>query len=205
MPERKLKCSYREGSRRCPFHGIGNPPLCQAHQVAVQEAARPRSATEVLAEATVNLLQGKPINSEATIGAMSAVINQWATGLGADYRPDVGVGEREDAAHRRARPGPPPWWDGGQRAAPPTDAPPGSHRAMLLAARRVMGFTASERLDEDTIKARRNELAKKFHPDRAGRDEAKAKAMTARMSAINRSAGILLGELAPPQRPPPRR
>lgn len=202
MPERKLKCSYREGSRRCPFHGIGNPPLCPAHQVAVQEAARPRSATEVLAEATVNLLQGKPINSEATIGAMSAVINQWATGLGADYRPDVGVGEREDAAHRRARPGPPPWWAGQRGAAPPTEAP---DRAILGAARRVMGFAASERIDEDTIKARRNELAKKFHPDRAGRDAAKAKAMTERMSAINRSADILLGELAPPQRPPPRR
>lgn len=143
----------------------------------------------------MNFLQGKPINREATIGAVDAFINQWSGGLGAEYYPPVNVGESEGNAHRRAQSGPAQWWwPGGQRgAAPPPEAR--HDPQVLLAARRVLGFTAAEVLDADTIKSRRTALAKKYHPDRAGDDAAKAQQLTARMAAINQATDLLLQSL----------
>ncbi len=56
-------------------------------------------------------------------------------------------------------------------------------------------IATQEVLDKATIESRQRELAKRYHPDRAGRDAARAKVLTAKMSAINQSANILLESL----------
>lgn len=191
-PRRRLKCSYHESGRRCPRDGHGNPPLCQAHTIAVMEASRPKRPTEVLADAFVNFLQGKPINTEATIGAVDSLIGQWSSGMGSDFRPDVAGGD--------ARAGQRPWWwtvigQGGPagQGAPP---PPADARAQAeakrveLEARRVMGFAAGQPLTEPLINARRKVLARRNHPDLGGSTE--------KMTIINAAADMLLSTLATP-------
>ncbi len=194
MPARK--CTYRENGRRCPFTGEGNPALCRAHQIALQEASRPKRPFEVVADAFVNFLQGKPINTEATIGAVDTLLGQWGSGMGADYRPDVEAGEGEDSVHRGGgRPrGAAPWstWrEAGQGPRPGHADPEAEERRRIeLAARQVMGFTASEILTEDQIRDRKKTLARRFHPDRRG-------GSLEQMKTVNAAADILLQSIAP--------
>jgi hypothetical protein len=190
MPSRPTKarrqCTYRENGRRCPFpfEGTGNPPLCRAHQIAIAEAARPRRPVEVVADAFVNFMQGRPINAEATIGAVDSLIGQWS---GSNYHPDVGAGETEESVHRRDRGrGQRPWWAPGPAEGPGTDGH--DQRKAELVARQVMGFTASEVLDADQIKDRKKTLAKRVHPDRPG-------GSTEKMIAVNHAADVLLQAL----------
>ncbi len=178
---RRLKCCYREGARRCPRDGAGNPPLCPAHQIAVQEASRPRRPSEVIAQAVVNFLQGKPINVEATIGAADTLIGQ---GIGVGYPPD----DPDGNGHARPR-FVPPWWTAANpspRPPPPPDPRVEARRAEL-AARQVLGFAASEPLTADLIKDRKKRLARRYHPDHGGSD--------AKMQGINAAADVLMESL----------
>lgn len=195
MPPRAPRCTFKEGGRRCNRDGHGNPPLCAPHRIAVVQAAAPRSPTQVIADAMVNFLQGKPVNRDATIGAVEDIANQWA-GMGGDYRPDMFGGAGEDQTHRRAQAGAsggtPRWadWHNGgfrpdpRRAAPPRQDPKVAER---LAARQTMGFQPADVLTEDVVKDRKKLLARKHHPDRGGSVE--------RMSAINAAADVLLEAL----------
>lgn len=190
MP-RAPRCAYKEHGRRCPRDGHGNPPLCAPHRMAVVEAARPRSPVEIIADAAVNFLQGKPVNRDATIGAVEDIASQWA-GMGADYRPDMFGDARESQAHRRAQAGggATPWWvdqvnRARAQAQPPQ--PPDPRLAERIAARQTMGFAPGDQLTEDVIKDRKKMLARKYHPDRGGSVE--------RMSAINAAADTLLASL----------
>lgn len=138
-------------------------------------------------------LQGRPINGEATIGAAEAFLNQWAAGIGGNYRPDIG-GVSEDAAHRRAQSGASrPWnWNiphaGGRRAPhPPRHDPEAEVRKARAAARQVMGFDQQEPLDADKIKVRHRKLVKKHHPDHGG--------STQKMATINTARDVLMEEL----------
>jgi hypothetical protein len=140
-----------------------------------------------VADAFVNFLQGRPINAEATIGAVDSLIGQWS---GSNYHPEAGAGETEDSVHRRDRDGASrsgrgqrPWWAPG-----PADPVADDQRRIELAARQVMGFTASEVLTADQIKERKKTLAKRFHPDRPS-------GSTEKMIAVNRAADTLLESL----------
>jgi hypothetical protein len=144
-----------------------------------------------VADAFVNFLQGRPINAEATIGAVDSLIGQWS---GNNYHPEVGTGETEDSVHRRDRGGAPsgrgqrPWWAPGPAEGPTADDGYAQQRRTERAARQVMGFTASEVLTADQIKDRKKTLAKRFHPDRPS-------GSTEKMIAVNRAADTLLESL----------
>lgn len=196
MP-RAPRCTFKEGGRRCPRNGDGNPPLCPPHRIAVLRAAQPKSPAEVIADAAINFLQGKPINRDATLGAVEDLASQWS-GMGADYRPDMFDGAGEDRTHRRAQAGADsaaPWWveqlkqhkaqAGRQRPQPAPQQDP--KIAERIAARQTMGFQPSDQLTEEAIKDRKKLLARKHHPDRGGSVE--------RMSAINAAADVLLEAL----------
>lgn len=192
-PKRAVtRCAFKEGGRRCPRNGHGSPPFCRPHQLAMMEAARPRSPVDVITESFVNFLSGKPVNREATIGAAENLYDQWR-GMGADYRPDVGAGESESSAHRRARNGQQQqqsWADafGGQRQARPQVNPEEEALARArAAARQVMGFAAGQVLSGDDIRDRKRSLAKKHHPDRGGSAQ--------KMAAVNDAADVLMAEL----------
>jgi hypothetical protein len=198
MPGRASKCTYKEGGRRCPFPGAGQPALCKAHQIAIAEASKPRRPFEVLASAFNDFLAGKPINVEATIGAAEHVLGgqPWsAGGMGADYRPDVHGGESEDDAHQRAQGGRqaaprawPPWGPPRSHPHPPPPDPNTQARHQQIVARQTLGFAASEPLTEDLVRKRRARLARKYHPDMPG-------GSTQKMAIVNDAADVLLATL----------
>lgn len=146
----------------------------------------------MLLESLGDLLQGNPINREATIGAAEAFLNQWVAGIGGNYRPDIsGIGS-EDAVHRRAQSGQGrPWnWNiphAGGRPPPHQPDPEVELQRARAAARQVMGFQMRELLDADKIKARHRELVKKHHPDRGG--------STKKMANINLARDVLMEAL----------
>ncbi len=194
MPKARAKrCTYKEGSRRCPYDGDGVPSLCHAHRIALAEIARPKPPGRVLLDSLGDFLQGKPINREATIGAAEDFLSQWANGLGSQYHPDMIDGESEDSTHRRGQSGTGrPWWWNIPHAGPRAhrgggQQPPHHPEVELLrarlAARQVMGFTATEKLDAATIKTRHRELVRKNHPDGGGSHK--------KMAAINAARDIL--------------
>lgn len=201
---RALRCTYKEGNRRCPYDGDGEPSLCKAHRIALAEVMRPKAPARVLLETLGDWLQGKPINREATIGAAEDFLNQWAGTLGSEYRPDMFDGASEDHVHQRAQSGQGrPWyWNIAHAAAQgqaghagqARQSPPGPDQDLIrarVAARQVMGFAPRERLDAEMIKRRHRELVRKNHPDRhPGRPEFHRK-----MAAINAANDVLVAEL----------
>jgi len=190
MPPRRLKCSYRERSRRCPREGTGNPPLCPAHRIAFQEASRPKHPSEVVARSLLNFLQGKPINADATLGALDELFGQGSQGIGTGYHPDLRPGESEGATHQRARQGHDPstwWWRQAQPYPPPPDPRVDARRAEIDA-RQVLGFSPSEPLTPDLVKMTRRRMAKRYHSDHTGGSDD-------RMRAINAAADVLLQSL----------
>jgi hypothetical protein len=194
---RAKRCVYKEGGRRCPFDGEGEPSLCQAHRVAIAEAARPKPPGRALLDSLGDWLQGRPINRDATIGAAEDFLNQWAGGIGSQYRPDIFDGASENTVHQRSQSGQGrPWWwniahatgqDGHaqhQQPNPDTDL-----LRARVAARQVMGFGLREPLDAGKIKARHRELVRQYHPDRQPPE--RRAAATKKMAAINAARDVL--------------
>lgn len=70
---------------------------------------------------------------------------------------------------------------------PPRDPQAEAKAKAISAARRALGFSAKEPLTEELIRARRQQLARKHHPDRGGSVE--------RMAQINDAVDILLQPL----------
>lgn len=192
MPKRR-RCTYTEAGRRCTFNGTGEPPLCEPHRVAIAAVARARPPGEVLAGAFVDLLSGRPINREQTLGAIQDLASNWSGTIGGTYRPNVDPGQSEGGVHRRAQPGTqlPWWWNiphaagrGGSSAPPP---PPDPERQKRRAARQVFGFKESDQVTEAVIRERHRKLVMKHHPDRGGSTE--------KMAIINEARDILMAAL----------
>lgn len=183
MPRAK-RCTFKQGNRRCTFDGDGQPPLCDAHRVALAEAARPKAPIEVLGQTVADFLSGRPINREQTLGAVSDLASQWAGNIGAGYRPEVRAGETEGSVHHRAQSGQDPLWQWilnaqkhaqGQQQSRQQPQQPHSPQEIearkLRAARRIFGFKDGVDLTDEMIKKRHRELMKKHHPDRGGSTE----------------------------------
>jgi hypothetical protein len=166
-PRRTRRCSYREGNRRCPYDGDGQPILCRAHRIAVAEASRPKAPLEVLLGSLGDLLAGNRVDADATIGAATSFFGQWSEQRSAQI------------------PGRPAEW---------TYRPPGRRPQpedpdveVQRVARSVMGFTDKETLTVEQVKDRKRVLAKRHHPDRGGSVEM--------MARINDAADVLLASL----------
>lgn len=180
---RAARCTYKEGKRRCPYDGTGDPALCDPHRIAIAEASRPRTPVEVLLGSLGDLLSGQSINTDATLGAAADLFGNWK-GLGADWHPDVEEGESENSSHRRAQSGQAPWTRARAWAAQQVDPVIEAQRA----ARRVMGFAQGLRLTEDMVTDRKRELAKRYHPDKPG-------GSTEKMAEVNDAADVLMESL----------
>lgn len=204
MPPSK-RCIYKEGNRRCPFDGTGNPRLCDAHRVAVEAASRPRAPGEVLAGAFFDLLNGRPVDRDQTLGAIQDLAQQWSGTIGGNYRPDIQPGESEGSVHRRAQPGSSSgWWHGrgpqhgpqGPRSAEEAEA--AARQKHLMAAREVFGFSPQEPLTFEKIKARHRQLLRN-HPDKGGSTSRiiNSTQPSSRMAIINSARDILEASLKP--------
>lgn len=157
------------------------------------EASRPQSPVSVITEAAINFMSGKPINRDATIGAIESFVEHWSGGIGGAYRPDVSGGERESRVHQRAQSGhETPWWTmpGSPRRGPQPPPPPSEEverQRKIAAAKQVMGFAQSEPLTKEMVQQRHRKLVRKHHPDHGGSTE--------RMMAINNARDVLLAEM----------
>lgn len=164
---------------------------------------------DVLAEQLVNFLSGRPVNREATIGAAQDFAKQWAGGIGADYRPDIGHGSREDTVHRRAQAGGMPgvpWYaeifmgrqpgaaPGAQRPPPPPNAREVEELRRIAAARQILGFTPTESLTEDAVNKAHRALIKRNHPDH-GKNDADRARRAGIAAQINSARDVLLATL----------
>ncbi len=134
---------------------------------------------QVITDAVGSFLSGKPINREATIGAVQDVFESWSS-MGSGYRPDVGA--------RRPRAA---WEDYVKHAhrgrAQEQDSEAERAKKARANACAILGLDATMTLTPDLIKEAKRRLAKKHHPDRGGSPE--------RMAAINDAADVLLAEL----------
>jgi hypothetical protein len=184
-PRRRTKCSYSERGRRCPFDGDGDPPLCRSHRIALAATAVPKAPAKVIADALVDLLQGRPINRDATIGAAEDLISRW-TGMGAPGQAPFVGHIPPDGVWTRPSNAPPP---------PRPPPPPSEDVAQQLRARRIMGFSPREVLTEAGIKARKRELNRRYHTDVTQGADPKQGAHH-RAAAINAAADLLLASLA---------
>lgn len=137
--------------------------------------SRPREPVEVLGAALFDLLSGKPINREQTLGAAQDLFSQWR-GMAAGYHPDVGP---PPPSGTRWTPRPP----GGAPRQPPVDT------GHLRQARETLGF-GNEPLTDEMISRRRRELARRYHPDRVGNATKKVR-MGEQMAAVNAAADLL--------------
>lgn len=185
-------CSYHEGGRQCPYDGRGNPPLCNAHKVLLDQTTTKRSA---FADLVSKVVSGKRV-TQRDLGNMvgdiigdrsvedfirsrgmnpSEVAEAWRRAVGADRR-----SPRPRA--RKQHPQEPKQW--------PNPPPPDPRIEKERWARKVMEFDKEFILlrgDEGRreIKKRHRELARKYHPDKKG-------GSTKKMQDINQAVDILL-------------
>lgn len=188
-PRATARCSYYEGRSRCTRNGTGNPPLCGAHRVVVEEEAQRQNKTPAQrAGAAVgniidDFLSGRPFDPNH----VKTAVSDFAWGIGGgygDYRPDVGEPPRGNFRPPGGFKPPPGWF---REEAPPPQQGPDARQ--VQAARRELGFGPADVLTEELIKDRRRVLAKKYHPDRSG-------GSLARMQAVNSAADLLIATLA---------
>lgn len=199
-PKTATRCAYHEAGKRCPRNGTGNPPLCPRHLSLVKKAQEPRAPVTIVGDLLSDFLQGKPINRDATLGAVQEIFRQWEGNLGGDYRPPVDNGQSESQVHGRPRD---PrvifqeWAQrmaghGRQQSAPQPDEEQ-QRRVVVNKARRTLGFPLNIAVSEDAIKKRHRELAKKWHPDLGGAAERPVR--EAKMRDINAAVDVLMAAL----------
>lgn len=188
-----LRCSYREDERQCRRNGVGNPPLCAAHELVVQQAG-----ASPLRDVVDRIRTGQRVSSEDLIGAVTELaFGIFAPGIGPDdvMRARQAAEQARRAAQARVAA------EQMRRARvrvdadpPPTSAKPdpNGRDPRVVAARRALGFdNLYLHLTADEVKAKRRELARKYHPDHA-RDDRDRAFRTQQMAHINAAADLLL-------------
>lgn len=155
MPPAKRKkkssprCVYMEGTRRCTRVGHGDPPLCAAHELVLEEEEYDE----------LDLIDG-------VLEQVDEVIERAADGIRRffDQRriqvPPMPI--LRPSGNRRPQP-PPENGNGHRRAAPPPEIKIPAEDPRL-----VLGFAPEARLTKDMIRERKRALAAVFHPDKPG-------------------------------------
>lgn len=201
-PKTATRCAYHEAGKRCPRNGAGNPPLCPRHLSLVKKAQEPRAPVTIVSDLLSDFLQGKPINRDATIGAVQEMFRQWEGNLGGDYRPPVDNGRSENQTHTRpfdAREMFREWTQrtagqGRQRQQGPQPNDEEQQRRLAIdKARRALGFPLNTAISEDAIKKRHRELAKKWHPDLGSAADRTMR--EAKMRDVNAAVDVLMAAL----------
>lgn len=155
------RCSFKGGGRRCSRNGTGSPVLCRAHKIhnSVEEDSSGFLDLLGLADDVF-----RPSNEEFT-GQVGKLFGAFLTG--------AAVYEAAKAGSKAGR---------GSVTSPQPEATPVDNP------RRVLGFEPAESLSKESIKTRKRELAKVFHPD-------KPMGSVSAMKRVNEAADALLKEL----------
>lgn len=180
---KKLRCAYMEHNRRCQRTATGNPPLCEAHRLVLEDQARGDNSKDVLSNIFADLITGRRVSEDRWRGGMEefarlfqqAPADSWV-GSRRDRVADA-VRSRVERATRRP--------SEGQRK-PPTPPPP-PKKPSGPSPRVILGFTDREPLTLEMVKRRHRELARLHHPDRGGSVE--------RMQQINAAADALIATI----------
>lgn len=189
---RPLRCAYREDGRACRRNGSGNPPLCSAHRLVLEQAQRQPGAG--IRDVVDRLRAGQRVTGDDLVGAAAEVIFGM---FGAQRAPDLeavraAAAERIRQARARAaamRGGADP---GPQPTPTPAKLDPNGADPKVASARRTLGFdNVYLHLTADDVKAKRRELARRYHPDFSKDDRDRAY-RNQQMTAINAAADLLL-------------
>lgn len=171
MPD---QCAYKEGRRRCRRNGTGNPPLCAAHRTVIVDAAASAGAGGVQ-QALHELMSNGRVSKKTLERALGDVLAGFGIGVGgATFTPPAGMNLPPNW-RERMHTAPPP---------PPIDLAAERRKRAVAEARRTLGFGPGEVVTEEAIKARKRELAKRYHPDRGGDPS--------QMARVNDAADVLL-------------
>lgn len=176
MP-RALRCAYVEGRQRCRRGGTGNPPLCEAHRLVLEdEAVRPQRPGEKLVGLLGRVLRGQRVSDDHLYAGLEDFAEMFSQPPGAHPRSpvDAARARTQDFFRRQA----------GARQAPP----PRPRKPTGLDPRVVLGFAAGQKVTAAEVKARHRELARRHHPDRQG-------GSVARMQEVNAAVDQLLATL----------
>lgn len=167
--DRLPRCSYLAGTPNdCSNPGIGVPPFCRRHFEHILDDFDQAAETRDIGSLLVGLLD------HSSIRGVLDKVGQYIDRAARNPPPVAAPGEGYYTEHPRRPPEdrPPPG-----PAAPPTAEDP----------RSVLGFPHGQPLSRSIIKARRNQLAELFHPDRGGSDAA--------MQRVNAAVDQLLSQL----------
>ncbi len=170
------------------------PALCQAHRVVFQGVARAESKSPFAAVADIfdRFMNGGRLSESDLRNAYNNVddIIRGAragdfSGLGSEYHPPSPPRAAQGHNHGHAHP-PPGQHEPFNQAPPPPRDTEADHVA-LLRARKLLGFSQTEIVTAESLKARHRDLAKKHHPDRGG--------SLAKMQAINAAVDTVAASL----------
>ena len=184
------KCAYIESGKRCRRNGTGNPPLCDAHKLVIEDAARSGGTGSRLADLLHRVINGKRVTFTDINAGLDDLAEMFTRKEGDPVRSAAEDFMRQAQAHGRKA-----WYQPGvfgstrqprQAPKPPPRRPPAPdpRLAELREARVVLGFGPNEHLTSDVIKRRQRELARRHHPDHGGRVEV--------MQRINAAVDVLL-------------
>ena len=178
------RCAYVESRRRCGRPGGGNPPLCAAHRLVLEdEATRPERPGEKLVGLLGRVLRGQKVNDDHLYAGIEDFVDMFSRPAGSPQASPIEAARartqdflrRAQAQARQRKPQPPP-------SPPPRPRKPAGPDPRL-----VLGFAIGQKLTAAEVKKRRRELARRHHPDRGG--------SVARMQEVNVAVAQLLATL----------
>jgi hypothetical protein len=143
------RCIYIEGVRQCTRVGYGDPPLCRAHELVVEQEEY--DELDVIDDIAERINDGV----ERFADRIRSFFDQRQVPV--PPMPIRPVGRRPQPPPNGRRPPPPPPRQP-QKQPPPTQ----------IEARQVLGFSPELKLTRELIKERKRALAVIFHPDKAG-------------------------------------
>ena len=177
---KQLRCAYVEGRQRCKRAGTGNPPLCEAHRIVLEEeAARPPRPGERLVGLLGRAFRGQKISDKHVHAGIADLVDLFQQNPNFE-EPQAQAKERLREQARQ--------WQQRQANGAPRPPPAAKKRAAELEhARIVLGFPAGQKLTVDDIKKRHRELARKHHPDHGGD--------VRKMAAVNHAVDLLVSAM----------
>lgn len=176
MP-RAPRCSYYINDRRCSRNGKGNPPLCDRCR-DVAEGKPGAASGGAVGDLIASMLGGERVSREQIKRAAEEVIGTFRAQR-VNVAPPAPRGPMFDnpPAPRHHPPPPPP--------PPPHQDSEAAMRARVVAAMKTLGLKPSTKLTIDLLNQRRRDLAKRYHPDKAGGSVVK-------MQEVNAAVDFLL-------------
>jgi len=188
------QCTYREDRRRCKRNGTGNPVLCRAHRLALEEEVRTKNGIDGILNVFGKWWRKEPLTRDDLIGAYDAgakILDPPHVKRAARGAPPQSDQFRErvvDAAYEQLQARARAARAAQAKQARPPPPPPGPDPAIMARCKFLLGWKPTQTVTVPDVNRRRRELAKKYHPDRPGGSVGK-------MAQINDAADRLITEI----------